>query len=125
MDRKDIINYIDGSVADGIIEVSHRIWEYAELSLKETKSAALYIEKLKEQGFDVETGLASIGTAFSGKHVSGNGRPVIGILGEFDALSGLSQKASCTHREALVPGGSGHGWATTCWAQRHSARQLR
>jgi len=109
MDRKDIINYIDGSVADGIIEVSHRIWEYAELSLKETKSAALYIEKLKEQGFDVETGLASIGTAFSGKHVSGNGRPVIGILGEFDALSGLSQKASCTHREALVPGGSGHG----------------
>ena len=109
MDKKDIISYIDSSAADEIIEISHKVWEYAELSLKEKKSAALYIEKLKKHGFDVETGLAGIKTAFSGKFVSGSGRPVIGILGEFDALSGLSQKASCTHREALVPGGSGHG----------------
>ena len=109
MDKKAIIEYIDSNVSDEIIEVSHKIWEYAELSLKETKSAALYIEKLKEHGFEVETGLSGIDTAFSGKYVSGNGKPVIGILGEFDALSGLSQKAGCTHREALVPGGSGHG----------------
>ena len=67
MDKKDIISYIDGSAADEIIGISHKIWEYAELSLKETKSAALYIGKLKEHGFEVETGLAGIETAFSGK----------------------------------------------------------
>ena len=109
MEKKDIISYIDGCAADEIIGISHTVWEYAELSLKETKSAALYVEKLKEHGFETVTGLAGIATAFSGKYVSGSGRPVIGILGEFDALSGLSQKAACTHREALVPGGSGHG----------------
>ena len=109
MEKKEIIKYIDEAVAPEIVDISHRIWEYAELSLKETRSAALYIEKLKEHGFEVETGLAGIDTAFSGKFVSGSGRPVIGILGEFDALSGLSQKAGCTHQEALEPGGSGHG----------------
>ena len=109
MSRKAIIEYIDNNVAEEITEVSHKIWEYAELSLKETRSAALYVERLKEHGFEVETGLAGIDTAFRGSFVSGSGKPVIGILGEFDALSGLSQKAACTHREALVPGGSGHG----------------
>ena len=109
MDKKEIINYIDKEVAAEITEVSHKIWEYAELSLKEHKSAALYVEKLKEHGFEVETGLADIDTAFRGTYVSGRGKPVIGILAEFDALGGLSQKAACTHQEALVPGGSGHG----------------
>ena len=109
MNKEDIIQFIDNEAADEIIEVSHKIWEYAELSLKETRSAALYVEKLKAHGFEVETGQAGIDTAFSGKYVSGNGKPVIGILGEFDALSGLSQKACSTEPEELVPGGSGHG----------------
>ncbi len=108
MNKKEIIDYIENHSSE-ITKVSHSIWEYAELSLKEVRSAALYIEKLKEHGFDVETGYADIGTAFSGKYVSGSGKPLIGILGEFDALSGLSQKASYTHHEELVPGGSGHG----------------
>ena len=109
MNKNEIIEFIDKDVADEIVSVSHSIWEYAELSLKETKSAALYVEKLKEHGFEVETGQVGIATAFSGKYVSGNGKPVIGILGEFDALSGLSQKAACAHQEPLVPGASGHG----------------
>ena len=55
MDKKAIIDFIDNEVSDEIVEVSHKVWEYAELSLKETKSAALYVEKLKEHGveFDV------------------------------------------------------------------------
>ena len=53
MDKKDIISCIDENISDLITEVSHRIWEYAELSLKEKKSAALYVEKLKELGFEV------------------------------------------------------------------------
>ena len=87
--------------------LSHQIWEYAELSLKETRSAALYVEKLKAEGFTVTENLGGIPTAFSGSY--GSGRPVIGILGEFDALSGLSQKAGAAAPEPLVPGGAGHG----------------
>ena len=109
MDKKEIIRFIDNEAAAEIIDVSHKIWEFAELSLKETESAALYVKKLKEHGFEVETGQVNIDTAFTGKYVSGSGKPVIGILGEFDALSGLSQKAGITHYEELVPGGSGHG----------------
>lgn len=83
------------------------IWSYAELSLKEKKSAARYEALLAELGFEVKTDLAGVSTAFSGTY--GSGRPVIGILGEFDALSGLSQKAGKTEHEPLVLGGSGHG----------------
>ncbi len=90
-----------------VAALSHQIWEYAELSLKEVKSAALYLEKLREEGFAVTENLGGIPTAFSGSF--GSGRPVIGILGEFDALSGLSQKAGAAAPEPLVPGGAGHG----------------
>lgn len=88
--------------------VSDRIWESPELSLKEFKSAALYCRVLREGGFAVEEGLDGIPTAFSGSF--GSGRPVIGILGEFDALSGLSQEAGATEPRP-VPGqnGVGHG----------------
>lgn len=92
-----------------ILEISHKVWEYAELSLKEYQSAALYMDKLAEEGFAVKKGYAGIETAFSGTFTSGSGKPVIGILGEFDALSGLSEKAGSVVREELVPGGSGHG----------------
>ena len=87
--------------------IADQIWENAELSLKEFKSAALYCEKLKELGFTVTENLCGIKTAFCGAY--GSGRPVIGILGEFDALSGLSQQAGETEPKPLVPGGSGHG----------------
>ena len=50
-----------------ILEISHKIWEFAELSLKEFKSAALYTEKLAEEGFTVKKGYSGIETAFSGE----------------------------------------------------------
>ncbi len=87
--------------------LSHEIWEYAELSLREYRSAALYIDKLKAEGFIVTENLGGIPTAFSGSF--GSGKPVIGILGEFDALSGLSQAAGEAAHRPLVPGGPGHG----------------
>ena len=92
---------------DEFISISHKIWEYAELSLKEYKSAELYINKLKSNGFEVEENLCGIKTAFLGKF--GSGKPVIGILGEFDALSGLSQKGGSTQRIEIVKNGTGHG----------------
>ena len=87
--------------------LSHRIWEFAELSLREYRSAALYREKLKAEGFSVTEDLGGIPTAFSGSF--GSGSPIVGILGEFDALSGLSQAAGETSHLPLTPGGAGHG----------------
>lgn len=87
--------------------LSHEIWEYAELSLREYRSAERYKEKLREEGFTVTESLGGIPTAFSGSF--GSGKPVIGILGEFDALSGLSQAAGEAAHRPLVPGGPGHG----------------
>ncbi len=92
---------------DKITHIADRIWEYAELSLQEVKSAALYCRELEEEGFQVEKGICNIDTAFSASY--GNGRPVIGILAEYDALSGLSQKAGSLTREELALGGCGHG----------------
>lgn len=87
--------------------IADQIWENPELSLKEFQSAALYCKALKELGFTVTEGICGIKTAFSGTY--GSGRPVIGILGEFDALSGLSQQAEHTVPDPVIPGGNGHG----------------
>ncbi len=88
-------------------ELSDKIWEYAELSLKEFKSAEEYVKLLGELGFEVEADVCGIKTAFLGKY--GKGKPVIGILGEFDALSGLSQVGGVAEKAELEKGGCGHG----------------
>ena len=106
MSKKIAINTIEDNKKI-FHDLSDRIWEYAELSLKEFKSAEDYVSVLSELGFEVETNVAGIDTAFLGKY--GSGRPIIGILGEYDALSGLSQKGGATERDELVKGGNGHG----------------
>ena len=106
MDKKKYQDYIDER-ADVICDASDKIWGYAELSLQEYKSCELYCEILRAEGFGVGCAVASIETAF--KASFGSGRPVIGILAEYDALSGLSQKAGATHREEIIKGGNGHG----------------
>ena len=87
--------------------VADQIWEHAALSLQEVQSAALYVRVLRQEGFAVEEGICGIPTAFSASF--GTGRPVIGILAEYDALSGLSQQGGCPVRRELTPGGTGHG----------------
>lgn len=82
------------------------IWDNAETAFTEYKSAAWLCDVLRKEGFAVEENLAGIRTAFSGRF--GSGKPVIGILGEFDALSGLSQVAGVA--EQISAGGeAGHG----------------
>ncbi|MBO4854203.1 MAG: amidohydrolase [Oscillospiraceae bacterium] len=88
-------------------ELSDALWDAPELSLLEHKSAARYCEVLRKLGFCVTEKLCGIDTAFSGSF--GNGRPVIGILGEFDALSGLSQEAGIAYEKPVTVGGCGHG----------------
>lgn len=90
-----------------IYHVADEIWSYAELSLQEERSAALFCSVLEREGFQVEKGTCGIPTAFAASF--GRGRPYIGILAEYDALSGLSQKAGSLTHEELTPGGSGHG----------------
>ena len=91
--------------ADEIKAVNKAIWELAEVGLKEDKSSALLIDKLRTAGFSVETGISGMPTAFLASY--GSGKPVIGILAEYDALPGMSQQVAPV-RQAVSPGGSGH-----------------
>ena len=98
-------------------DVSDQIWDFAELSLMEFQSAKLYCEVLAKEGFTVETPIAGIETAFKASYgiptafigTWGSGKPVIGILAEYDALTGLSQQAGAVERKEVVSGGCGHG----------------
>jgi len=83
-----------------------RLWELAELALREQDSSRLLRAMLTDAGFTVRAGVSGMDTAFIAE--AGSGRPVVGILAEYDALPGLSQTVS-GEREARVPGAGGHG----------------
>ncbi|MGG2992842.1 amidohydrolase [Paenibacillus macerans] len=92
---------------EAMTELSDRLWELAETKFEEFESAGLLAERLKQQGFTVAFGTGGLPTAFTASY--GSGWPVIAILGEYDALPGMSQTAGAAFREPLKPGGSGHG----------------
>lgn len=87
--------------------ISDSIWTYAELGLQEYKSSKLLADTLEEAGFTVNRGVAGMPTAFVASY--GSGKPVIAILGEYDALPMLSQKGRVPKQEPLIPGAPGHG----------------
>lgn len=89
-----------------LIETSLKIWDYAELGLNEYKSSKILADLLKDEGFTIEMGVAGMPTAFVASW--GTENPVIGILGEYDALPGLSQRVS-GKKGPVVNGGNGHG----------------
>src|SRR5882762_8342216 len=89
-----------------LIAISDRIWAYAETALKESKSSKELADYAEAQGFAVKRGVAGMPTAFTAEF--GSGKPVIGIMGEFDALPGISQKAQ-PEKEPLMKGAPGHG----------------
>lgn len=90
----------------GYGKMAQQIWDYAEVGYQEYKSSELLQQKLKSAGFTVEAGVAKIPTAFVATY--GSGRPMIGILAEFDALPGLSQQA-VAEKVADDSRNSGHG----------------
>ena len=106
MDKQKLYEIID-TKSPMLTALSDKIWEYAELSMLEYKSVAAYVQILKEEGFKVVENLCNVPTAFSGTF--GSGKPVIGILGEYDALSGLSQVAGVAEKMPLEEGGCGQG----------------
>src|SRR5258706_8932226 len=87
-------------------EVSRKIWEFAEVGYKEIKSADLLKSELRQAGFAIEDNVAGIPTAFTASW--GQGKPVIAVLGEYDALPGLSQDTT-PDRKPLADGAPGHG----------------
>lgn len=97
---------IEGRAAD-FIAASDEIWALAETGMAEHKSSELLCSLCEKLGFTVERGVCGMPTAFTARR--GSGKPVIGFLGEYDALGGLSQSAGVCAREALAEGGSGHG----------------
>lgn len=107
MDNAQIIRDAVREKAQIITGLNRSVWEYAELGYQETKSAAAIIKALEDDGFTVTKELAGIPTAF--KAVWGSGSPVVGILGEYDALPGLSQKAGVAAPEPDEGHTTGHG----------------
>lgn len=93
--------------ARALDDLSDGIWDHPETAFTETVSAGLLEDYLERQGFAVTRGVADIPTAFTARY--GSGKPVIGFLGEFDALSGLSQQEGLDRPCPLVPDGNGHG----------------
>lgn len=87
-------------------QVAQSIWGFAEVGYKEAKSSALLQKTLKDNGFTVQAGVADIPTAFVATY--GSGKPVIGILAEFDALPGLAQQAT-TAKTPIAGQDAGHG----------------
>jgi aminobenzoyl-glutamate utilization protein B len=106
---KIVKNEIQQSIDEqktNLIKTSDAIWEFAETSLVEFESSKVLMDYARKNGFDVKPGVAGIKTAFTASY--GQGRPIIGILGEFDANAGISQKLQ-PKKESRVPGAAGHG----------------
>ena len=88
--EKDIIDQLDKKSSQ-YSEIAHTIWEWAEMGYLEEKSSALLQKTLSDAGFEIKKGVAGIPTAFIAEY--GKGSPVIAVLGEYDALPGISQQA--------------------------------
>ena len=104
-DGKIAVDYLNSSF--GVYnKIQKQIWSTPELGFLEENSSAVLQKHLSENGFSIEKGVAGMPTAFVATF--GSGSPVIGILAEFDALSGLSQD-TVPYEKPIIAGGSGHG----------------
>ena len=98
----DFVNSQDGRLST----VAKDIWDHPQIALQETYASELLARELEADGFSIEWGAGGMSTAFVATW--GSGDPIIGFLGEYDALPGLSQTVSA-EREAIESGGPGHG----------------
>ena len=103
--EKTALEFLDAN-EDNLAEMATAIWERPEIGFQETFASNLLVERLKQEGFSLETGIGQVPTAFVASW--GEGSPIIGILGEYDALPSLSQRVS-THRDPIEEGAAGHG----------------
>src|SRR3984893_4847137 len=107
MDNSEEIWRLVDARKDAFEALSDRIWGMPELQYAERRSVAEHTQELEREGFRVAREFAGIPTAVMGE--AGEGGPVIAILGEYDALPGLSQEAGLTEAKPLPGDGMGHG----------------
>lgn len=110
MDNRKFVSEVIDNKRDLIVRVSDEVFDFAEIGFHEFRTAKLYEEVLRQEGFAVEMGIAGMPTAFKASY--GNGKPVVGFLAEYDALPELSQRGGCTRRipaDGENPDGHGCG----------------
>ena len=107
MNLKDEIEVLVEEDSKIFEEVSDKIWEYAEMIYEEKQSCELQKQVMRDLGFTVNDQLPGLPTAFIASY--GEGKPVIAILGEYDALANLSQEADCLEHKPIEAGKPGHG----------------
>jgi aminobenzoyl-glutamate utilization protein B len=106
--KRNAFEYLSqASVVEKFGHIADSIWSFAELGMQEFRSSSILIRALEREGFSVEKNVAGIPTCFVATW--GSGKPVIGILGEFDALPMISQKPLTPYQSPLIKGGPGHG----------------
>lgn len=107
MNKQEIISALIEKKRDAFITVSDQIWETPEIYFEEHRSAEYLCHALEAEGFHVEKGIAGLDTGFVASF--GSAGPVVAILGEYDALTGLSQKKGMVTNDPIISGGHGHG----------------
>jgi len=103
--QSDIVSSVEKH-SENLINISDQIWRLAETAFNEHESSKILSDYAEKNGFSIEKGVAGMPTAFIATY--GQGKPVIGVLGEFDALPGLSQQTEPV-KSPITEGGAGHG----------------
>ena len=103
--KSEIVSSVEKH-SENLINISNQIWELAETAFNEHESSKILSDYAEKNGFSVERGVAGMPTAFIATY--GEGEPVIGVVGEFDALPGLSQQAKPV-KSPFLEGAAGHG----------------
>lgn len=104
-EKKELLQWLTEN-APRFIDMSDQIWETPEVKWEEFFASRLQAEFLEKEGFSITWDVAGMNTAFIAEW--GDGKPILGFIGEYDALPGLSQKKQAS-KEAMVNGGPGHG----------------
>ena len=104
-EKKELLQWLDEN-ASSFIDMSDQIWENPEVMWEEFFASRLQAEFLEKEGFSITRDVAGMNTAFIAEW--GEGKPILGFIGEYDALPGLSQKKQAT-QESIIEGGPGHG----------------
>lgn len=105
MSKEKILDWVDNN-EETFSKMAKEIWDNPQIAYEEAFAADVQMKELEKNGFTINPNIANIPTAFAAEY--GSGKPIIGILGEFDALPGLSQEVSPI-KEEIVPDGPGHG----------------
>lgn len=106
MSKQNILDYLDQN-KEKFANISDKIWDNPEVRFELKESADLLVEALSNEGFSIERNVAEMEDAFVASF--GSGSPLIGFLGEYDALSNLSQVADSLEKKPMVEGACGHG----------------